>query len=78
MADEAESAGAVMAGSAAPAAAMRARALALLAITLVLAMSPWFSATAVLPQLRAQWGFGESLAAWLTIAVQLGFVVGAR
>jgi len=55
----------------------RRRALALLSLTLVLAMSPWFSATAVLVQLRALWGFGDSLSAWLTIAVQLGFVVGA-
>jgi len=53
------------------------RALALLALALVLSMSPWFSATAVLPQLRALYGFGDGMAAWLTIAVQLGFVVGA-
>jgi MFS family permease len=53
------------------------RALALLALVLVLAMSPWFSATAVLPQLREEWNLGDSASAWLTIAVQLGFVVGA-
>ncbi|MDH5824602.1 MFS transporter [Luteimonas sp. RD2P54] len=61
---------------AAPAAG-RGRALALMALALVLAMSPWFSASAVVVQLRAQWGFGASLAAWITIAVQLGFVLGA-
>lgn len=51
--------------------------LGLLAAALVLSMSPWFSATAVLPQLRQLYGFSDSFAAWLTISVQLGFVVGA-
>ena len=55
----------------------RGRALALLALALVLGMSPWFSATAVIPQLRDEWGLSDNAAAWLTIAVQLGFVVGA-
>ena len=53
------------------------RALVLLAVTLVLAMSTWFSASAVIPQLRVQWELSDSAAAWLTIAVQLGFVCGA-
>ena len=53
------------------------RALTLLAATLVLAMSTWFSASAVIPQLRVQWDLSDSAAAWLTIAVQLGFVFGA-
>ena len=53
------------------------RALALLALALVLSMSTWFSASAVLPQLRAEWALGSTAAAWLTIAVQLGFVAGA-
>lgn len=53
------------------------RSLALLSLALVLSMSPWFSASAVVVQLRAAWQFGESFAAWLTIAVQLGFVAGA-
>ncbi|MET1024198.1 MAG: MFS transporter [Pseudoxanthomonas sp.] len=52
-------------------------ALAALALALVLTMSPWFSATAVLPQLRVLYGFDDSVGAWLTIAVQLGFVLGA-
>ena len=55
----------------------RARALALLAASLVLAMTTWFSASAVVPQLREDWGLGDTAAAWLTIAVQLGFVAGA-
>jgi MFS family permease len=40
-------------------------------------MSPWFSASAVLPQLRGLWDVSDTAAAWLTIAVQLGFVCGA-
>ncbi len=53
------------------------RALALLSLALVLAMTPWLSAAAVVPQLRASWDLSDSAAAWLTIAVQIGFVVGA-
>ena len=53
------------------------RALALISLALVLAMTTWFSASAVVPQLRAEWGLSDSGAAWLTIAVQIGFVVGA-
>ena len=43
----------------------------------VLSMTSWFSAAAVLPQLRVLWQLSDSAAAWLTIAVQLGFVAGA-
>lgn len=52
-------------------------ALSLLATVLVLSMSTWFSASAVVPQLQTQWGLSAHTAAWLTIAVQLGFVCGA-
>jgi MFS family permease len=55
----------------------RGRALALLALALVLSMTTWFSATAVIPQLREEWSLSDTAAAWLTIAVQLGFVTGA-
>nr|WP_276129943.1 MFS transporter [Rubrobacter indicoceani] len=44
---------------------------------MILAMTTWFSASAVVPQLRTDWNLSDSSAAWLTIAVQLGFVVGA-
>jgi MFS family permease len=40
-------------------------------------MSTWFSASAVIPQLREEWALSDGAAAWLTIAVQLGFVAGA-
>jgi MFS family permease len=53
------------------------RALSLLSLALVLAMTTWFSASAVLPQLRDEWALSDSAAAWLTIAVQVGFVAGA-
>lgn len=53
------------------------RALVLLAITLVLSMTTWFSAAAVIPQLREEWGLSSGEAAWLVIALQLGFVGGA-
>lgn len=53
------------------------RALVLLAIVLVLSMSVWFSASAVIPQLREAWVLSPTAAAWLTIAVQVGFVAGA-
>ncbi len=40
-------------------------------------MGLWFSVTAVAPELREEWRFGDSGAAWLTISVQIGFAVGA-
>ena len=52
------------------------RALVLIASAELLAMSLWFSGSAVAPALRAEWGLSESSGAWLTLAVQLGFVVG--
>src|SRR5262245_7782096 len=52
------------------------RALVLIAAAELLAMSLWFSGSAVGPALRAEWGLTESGQAWLTLAVQLGFVVG--
>jgi len=53
------------------------RELGLLALSQVLAMTLWFSATAVLPALIAAWSLSATGAAWLTAAVQLGFVVGS-
>ena len=54
-----------------------ARTLTLLGIVVVLTMTTWFSASAVIPQLRAEWDLSDAQAAWLTVAVQLGFVAGA-
>ena len=55
----------------------RRRALLLIAIGQLLAMSLWFSASAVAPQLREIWELTTSQEAALTLVVQLGFVVGA-
>jgi MFS family permease len=55
----------------------RRTALAVLATALLLSLTTWFSASAVIPQLRVEWGLSDAAAAWLTIAVQLGFVAGA-
>lgn len=52
------------------------RTLALLSIAELLAMSLWFSASAVVPALRNEWQLSEASVSWLTIAVQLGFVCG--
>lgn len=49
----------------------------LLSIAELLAMSLWFTGTAVLPQLEREWRLGLGAASWLTISVQLGFVTGA-
>ena len=51
--------------------------LALLATTELLAMGLWFSASAVVPQLSAEWQLDASLKSWLTMSVQIGFVAGA-
>jgi MFS family permease len=51
--------------------------LGLMALAVVLSMTTWFSATAVIPELTARWDLSASAAAWLTNSVQLGFVVGA-
>ena len=52
------------------------RALVYLSIAELLAFSLWFSATAVLPSLSREWQLGDGGRAGLTIAVQLGFIVG--
>jgi MFS family permease len=53
------------------------RALLWLAAATFLAMSTWFSASAVLAQLGSEWRLSSQQGALLTIAVQLGFVAGA-
>ena len=53
------------------------RSLSLLAVAVLLAMSLWFSASAVIPQLTLEWGLSGAQQSWLTMSVQIGFVVGA-
>jgi MFS family permease len=66
--------------SAAPAPAAdppgRWRVLVLLSAAEFLGMSLWFSASAVSPLLKAEWGLSDGTATWLTLSVQLGFVAG--
>ena len=52
------------------------RALTLVALALLLAMALWFGVSAVAPQIAREWGLTEAETAWLTLAVQLGFVAG--
>ena len=51
-------------------------ALILLGAAELLGMSLWFSASASVPAIRQEWHLTPSAAAWLTLAVQLGFVAG--
>jgi MFS family permease len=60
-----------------PQPAGRYRALFILSLCIVLSMTTWFSATAVIPKLQSIWNLTPTLSAWLTIGVQLGFVIGA-
>lgn len=53
------------------------RALFLLSLAELLAMSLWFTGTAVIPQITTLWHSGLALGSWLTIAVQIGFSLGA-
>jgi len=53
------------------------RALFLLSLAELLGMSLWFTGTAVLPQVTPLWHSDLALGSWLTIAVQIGFSLGA-
>ncbi len=52
------------------------RALAWISLAELGALSLWFSASAVLPALSREWQLGDGGRAGLTIAVQLGFILG--
>lgn len=69
-------AGAASSPPVAPAAA-RWQALTAIALASLLGMSTWFSGTAVIASLRSVWGLGSGASSLLTIAVQMGFVVGS-
>ncbi len=53
------------------------RVLLLLSLAELLGMAVWFSASAVMPALTQDWNLGEGGQAWLTMSVQIGFVIGA-
>ncbi|WP_416828696.1 MFS transporter [Ectobacillus polymachus] len=48
-----------------------------IAIAELFALSLWFSASAVLPQLEKEWGMDAVQGSWLTSSVQIGFIFGA-
>jgi MFS family permease len=48
-----------------------------LSLAVVLALVPWFSAAAVAPLISAEWGIDGFQTALLTVAVQVGFAIGA-
>ncbi len=52
------------------------RMLVALSLAELLGLSLWFSATAVIPALAAEWRIDAGDQAWLTMSVQVGFVVG--
>jgi MFS family permease len=52
------------------------RMLLLVALAEILGMTLWFSATAAAPQLAAEFALDTGWRAWLTMAVQAGFVAG--
>jgi len=52
-------------------------AMGLISVAEFLGMSVWFSASAAVPALAAAWNLGPSGQSWLTMSVQLGFVIGA-
>jgi MFS family permease len=60
-----------------PADADRWRQLGIIGLAELLALAPWFGASAVAPNLVESWTLGGLDLAILTVAVQLGFVVGA-
>ncbi|MCH8818668.1 MAG: MFS transporter, partial [Chloroflexi bacterium] len=57
-------------------AAERRKALVVVSLATLFGLSVWFSTNAVGPALEVEKGFSTSDLAWLTIAVQLGFVAG--
>ena len=54
----------------------RTRALSLISIAILFAMSLWFGVSAVAPQIAKEWHLDAAATSWLTLAVQLGFVAG--
>jgi MFS family permease len=48
-----------------------------ISIAELFALSLWFSASAILPELKEAWSLKEASSAWVTSSVQIGFIVGA-
>lgn len=60
-----------------PEATARWRMLAIICAGVVGVLATWFSATAIMPDLIRAWNLSPAQAAWMTNAVQVGFVAGA-
>ena len=52
------------------------RALAFVTVATVFSLTVWFSTNAIAPALEAERGYSKADISWLTIGVQLGFVLG--
>ena len=55
---------------------MKWRVLIALALAELLGLTLWFSASAITPTLVLEWQLNEGQSSWLTMSVQLGFVLG--
>jgi MFS family permease len=49
----------------------------LISICELFALSLWFSASAILPELKVAWNLNPFTTSWVTSSVQIGFIVGA-
>lgn len=48
-----------------------------ISISELFALSLWFSASAIVPELGKVWGLSSAMEAWVTSSVQIGFIAGA-
>jgi MFS family permease len=53
------------------------KALYFISICELFALSIWFSASAILPELKVAWSLNSFTSSWVTSSVQIGFIVGA-
>ncbi|MEM4071577.1 MAG: MFS transporter, partial [Thermoplasmata archaeon] len=51
-------------------------ALVLITISVLMSMSLWFSATAIIPMIKTEWSLSSLETVFITLSLQLGFVVG--
>lgn len=48
-----------------------------ISISVLFALSLWFSTSSILPELNKVWELSSIMEAWVTAAVQIGFIIGA-
>lgn len=48
-----------------------------ISVSELFALSMWFSASAILPELKVVWHLNSVMEAWVTASVQIGFILGA-